>query len=285
MPLVSQPGDFVARNNYNVFPLDYFRSDLERGWVVAALLATVWGLRRNERVVWVTMGWAAVTFALLNVGPGTWVVNNNSWAITLFVPAALVIGWGADEWLLRAHTLMRAGSRWLHRRLGLTMLAGFAALAAYAGWRGLYGQVSVSNPATVLASAEDALALGWVEGHTPPTSLFLVNSWEWLPSAWSGSDGGVWLWPLTGRRTTTPPLDYLENAEWRGQVNAFNERVAGIREAGSPETLALLRAAGVTHVFIGAKGGNLKPEMFVDDPHYRLLYTNGAAWVFERRSP
>lgn len=54
-----------------------------------------------------------------------------------------------------------------------------------------------------------------------------------------------------------------------------------MEDANAPETLALLREAGLTHVFIGAKGGMVKPEMFAASANYRLVYTNGAAWVFE----
>jgi hypothetical protein len=64
------------------------------------------------------------------------------------------------------------------------------------------------------------------------------------------------------------------------QVVGFNQKLVNLMDANSPEALALFQEAGVTHVFIGARGGSLKPEMFVDSPHYRLLYSNGAAWVF-----
>ena len=109
----------------------------------------------------------------------------------------------------------------------------------------------------------------------------MVNGWLWLNRIWASPDGGSWIWPLTGRQTTLPPLDYINQKGWREEVRAFNETMAKVQDAGAPETLALLRAASVTHVFIGARGGNLKPEMFTGNPNYRLLYTNGAAWVFE----
>ena len=64
-------------------------------------------------------------------------------------------------------------------------------------------------------------------------------------------------------------------------MKAFNIRAGQLGDFNTPEALALLRSAGVTHVFIGARGGSLKPEMFMDSPHYSLLFTNGAAWVFE----
>jgi hypothetical protein len=277
---VLRASNLASPAGYNAFPLDYFQRGLERGWILAALLAMGWGLMRRERSVWTTAGWVGLTFALLNIGPGTWVVNNNAWAITLFVPGALLMGWGADRWLTLADALIQAGATWFRRALGGAMLAGAAGLAAFAGWQGLFFQISVSNPATVLATSDDARALDWIEQHLPDQAVFLVNGWEWLNGTWAGSDGGIWIWPLTGRQTTLPTLDYAFQSEWGREVSGFNERVASISEAGAPETLSLLRDAGVTHVYIGAKGGTLRPEMFSEDPNYRLLYTNGAAWIF-----
>lgn len=304
MPVVIAPGALASPSGYNAFPVEYFQRGLERGWILIALLATVWGLLRLNRVVWITAGWVAVTFALLNVGPGTWVVNNSSWAITLFLPGALALGWGVDRWLKLTDTLGREmpvakdfpewsvnlnrtlqrlwpNTTWIRRIIRVAMLMCLAGLAAYAGQQGLVGQVSISNPTTVLATADDQSALEWIKKNAPEEAVFLVNGWLWQSYTWAGPDGGVWVWPLTGRRTTLPPLDYTLQADLQAEVNAFNKRAAQIQDASAPETLALLREAGVTHIFIGAKGGTLKPEMLVDNLNYRLLYTNGAAWVFE----
>jgi hypothetical protein len=308
LPVLAAPERIVATGGYNDFPVDYFRGELERGWLRLAVVAAGWGLLRRERTVWVLGGWAAVTSALLNIGPGTWLVNNNAWAISLFLPAAIALGWGADQWLrlvdklatwaspqpravsddpaptassvfdsVRESRLFRVvglGLRWL-----VVML--FVGILVYGGARGLLLQSNIANPVTRLVAAEDMDALAWVEHNTPPDAVFVVNGWKWLGNAWAGSDGGAWLWPLAGRRTTLPPVDYLYQADWARAINAFNEKLAALTDADTPDTLALLREMGVTHVFIGAKGGSLKPESFLDSPHYRLLYTNGAAWVFE----
>ena len=67
----------------------------------------------------------------------------------------------------------------------------------------------------------------------------------------------------------------------RERVNAFNRELAAVEEWDAPQTLGLLRDRGVTHLFIGERGGNLRPEALVNSPHYRLLASNGAAWLFE----
>lgn len=279
LPALQAAGGLAAENGYNALPTAYFQSGLERGWLVLAALAAAYGLWKRARPVWFALVWTAAMFALLNIGPGTWLVNNNSWTIMLFVPGSLLLGWGGDAWLQAAQSLNQATSR-LHRVAGLTLLAGFAGLVAWAGLQGLAIQVGVANPVTVLAQGEDAQAIDWIEHNTPPSSVFLVNGWEWMPGIWAGSDGGTWLLPLTGRQTTLPPLDYLESADMKAAVNRLNGQAAALPAARPPQLLAWLQANGITHVFIGAHGGYLKPEMFAANTHYQLLFTNGPTWVY-----
>ncbi len=301
-PLLGALPGLTARTGYNAFPVDYFRRELEEGWLALALLGLAWGLWRRERVIWVVAGWVALTFALLNIGPGTWLVNNTAWAITLFFPGALLLGYGMDAWLVwaqstlatwfQAVTASRQSSRipdgqpaiprpvWLSGILGMAVLALIAGLVSYAGIRGLAAQINMVNPVTQLATAEDMDALTWLDEALPAQAVILINSWDWLNTIWAGSDGGAWIWPLFGRASTLPPLDYIHQPGWRDTVRDFNIAASQIKDATAPKTLALLQSAGVTHIFIGARGGFLKPEMFLDKPHYQLLYSNGAAWVF-----
>jgi hypothetical protein len=158
-------------------------------------------------------------------------------------------------------------------------------VVAYFALHGLRGQAAIVNPVTTLATADDAEALDWVEAHTSQEAVFWVNAWQWNPDYWSVPDGGAWLWPLLGRRTTMPPLDYNLQRDWFAEVNHLNDQLSRVTDVDAPEMLALLKSQGVTHVFIGARGGYLKPEMFVNALHYRLVFSNGAARVFEAIYP
>lgn len=280
LPAVSSADFLASPEGYNDFPWAYFNSLLERGWLVAAGLFAIWGLLRRERLVWGVVGWVAVTFALLNLGPGSWLVNNNSWAISLFLPGAFLLGWGLDEVWSHGERWAGAGPGRLRRVLGAVTLLALAVLLGAVSALGLRAQLAVVNPQTVLADLDDRAALEWVAQNIPAEAVFANNAWNWQLGTWAGSDGGTWLWPWLGLRTTTPPLDYIYDPALAKQVVEFNQHLANLSEANSPEALALFRAGGVTHIFIGARGGTLKPEMFVDSPHYRLLYSNGAAWVF-----
>ena len=154
-------------------------------------------------------------------------------------------------------------------------------LTGYAGLAGARMQLTLLNPVTILARAVDRQALDWVRANLPANAVFAVNGWKWLGSQWAGSDGGAWILPLTGRQTTLPPVDYgYGTADYQRGIADFNGQLAQAPDATAPSFRTLLRAAGVTHIFIGARGGPLKPEMLAGSAYYTLLYTNGADWIF-----
>jgi hypothetical protein len=288
--LVAAPGGLAGTAAYNEFPATYFQGALERGWLALAAVALAWGLVRRDRAMWLLGAWTMLVFLVLNLGPATWLVNNNAWAISLFLPGAVTLGWGADRWLLRARGLAAspensgatpAGWHRARQFTGFLMAALAAGVAAYAAVVGVRNQAAIVNPVTVLATRDDLQALTWVDENLRHDARLLVNGWEWLNGIWAGSDGGSWLLPVTGRGTTLPPLDYAFDPDLAVAVASFNTRVSLLDDANTQEARGLFESAGVTHVFIGARGGHLRPEMFVDSPHYRLLFTNGPAWVFE----
>lgn len=292
LPLLQEPARLGTIASYNEFPAGYFSAVLERGAAALAVATCAWGLLRREKVIWALTLWVGAIFALLNLGATTWLVNNNAWAISLFVPIAIVLGWGLDRWLTRARHWLAAApilggtqppwQRAARLAAGLVMVAFAAGLTVHAGAVGIRMQLGIVNPVTVLARAEDVQALEWVKTNTPADAVFLINGWNWLGAGWAGSDGGAWLMPYAQRRTTLPPSTYgFGEMALQTRVRDLAEAVFAIEDAEAPETLRLLAAEGVTHIFIGARGGNLKPEMFVDRPHYRLAFTNGAAWIFE----
>lgn len=165
--------------------------------------------------------------------------------------------------------------------LGVLVFVLCVSALSYSAARGALQQLNILNPVTILVTDTDLAALEWVAANTPPEAVFAINSWPWLGSIWAGGDGGTWVWPLTERRSILPPSDYvyMPLAE-RQALNELNQQVSSITDADAPETLALWRTAGITHIFIGHRGGALRPELFANSPNYELLYSNGGAWVF-----
>ena len=158
---------------------------------------------------------------------------------------------------------------------GRAALAGVMLAVALVGAR---GQLGIRTPDRFYVLPADEAAMPWIRQHTPPTARFLINTEFWLANAAIGTDAGYWLPLLAGRETTMPPM-YASDAEpeYIAQVNAL-ARAAEVAPT-APDTLAMMRAAGVTHVYIGQRGGSLRPEVLAADPHFRPIYHQGPVWV------
>jgi hypothetical protein len=197
--------------------------------------------------------------------------------ITLFLPTSILAGWGAREIVVLA-------ARWLPRRARPAVRPAVAlavvALAALGTWQFR----DVVNQSTNFAAAADLPALEWVAQHTPPDARFLVNAAPWLNRAYRGTDAGWWIMPLTGRWTSTPPSLYdYGSPEYVNEIASRSAQVATLRPSQEAELDAIVRANDITHVFIGAKGGPLKPDMFWGRPQYEAVYDQDGVVIFAVR--
>ncbi len=286
----SQPG-------YNDFPIGYVTTGWERLYLVlaagAALAVLVAVLRRRRWAAFPTLllAWVAALFLMLagdRLGlPETLVVNLNSMYITLFLPLSLLLSIVAVAIGDRLGIWLRAGMApdrqrrpalrfvlsWL-----LPLLAGVAL-----GLLSVFGarqQANIVNPETILALPADQPALDWLAANLPADARVAVNAWQWLGATWAGSDGGAWIVPLTGREATTPPVDHIYNLALFAQVRAFNEAAAAVADWSDPTAADWLREQGVSHVYVGQRGGPFDPAKLSRNPGLTLLYQNEGAFVF-----
>jgi hypothetical protein len=268
--------------DYNALPVGYIRTGWETAFLVAAGVAVVFSLpaiwRRRPWATWigVNLVWVGVTWLLLSGRlpglPDSWLINVNSAYIVLFVPLALlfaVVGRGGLRW-----------SRGWPRTLAHLAAAVFGAWLLMAAVFGARQQMTILNEATILARQPDRGAIAWLSAEAPPDSLVAVSSWRWLGQAWAGTDGGAWVTPLSGLRTTTPPVDYVYDRALLAEVAAFNEAAAARESWATPEAAAWLRERGVTHIFVGVRGGFFDPVELAANPLLREVYAQDGAFVF-----
>ncbi|MEZ4514431.1 MAG: hypothetical protein R3C62_21350 [Chloroflexota bacterium] len=270
---------------YNSFPTSYITVGWEQYYLwataVLLLLIIITALLSRRQRTWALLpltlaAWVALLFVLLSgekLGlPETAVVNTNSMYITLFVPLALFLTLPLARfwrWWRRHHWgLQLAGQLWLALLIAPLLLFG------------VRQQITILNPQTILGQPDDLAAIAWVNDNLPPDARLAVSSWRWLGSTWAASDGGAWLLPITGRLTSTPPIDYIYNVSLFESIIAFNETAVSITDWHNPERADWLAQQGYTHIFVGARGGFFDPATLVQNPRLTLVYHHNGVFIF-----
>ncbi len=269
--------------NYNDFPINYVQTGWEQQYWqlagIALLPVLVAGLRRRSWS-WLPLiltGWGASLVILLageRVGlPSLALANLNSLYITLFLPLAIFLGVAGDQFW-----------RWLRRQnhrlqWPIQIIIGGVLTAVFLF--GVRQQISILNPQTLLAQRADVAGLEWAARNVPETAVIAVSSWKWLGETWAASDGGAWIVPLTGRAATTPPIDHIYNSDLFQFVRHFNETATAVADWSDPIQADWLRAQGVTHIFIGARGGFFDPAVLARNPQMEMAYGRDGVFVFK----
>jgi hypothetical protein len=283
----SVPSLSASIPGYNDFPAGYLTTGWERAFLVlgglAAIAAVGGALRRRPwaaapLVLAVWVGLVALLLAGDRIGlPETWLINLNSAYITAFVPLALLIALVAGRlwrWLPSRPWPLRAAAA------GLTGAAVAAAVLF-----GAHQQVTIVNTETILAEKADVAGLAWLAENAPPGAKVAVNSWRWLGTTWSGSDGGAWIVPLTGLAATTPPADYIYDPALAAEVDAFNEGAAVRTDWADPAAADWLADWGVSLVYVGPRGGFFDPAALARNPNLDLRYAHDGAFIFAVQPP
>lgn len=235
----------------------------------------IWALIRKEKVGPIMGGWVALLFAMANserlgLGRGAW-LNNFAVVIALYLPASILAGW------VGAQTIGMVGRTWRPARYTLAMLA------AAAGIWGAWGMANIVDGKYVLVTPTDQRAMDWIKTNTSPDARFLVNYFFAYGGKYVvGSDGGWWLSYLTGRESTVPPILYgAESSPQRDYAPRVNAIARSLQDnVYTREGLLLMREVGITHIFIGEKGGFLDPNKLVSNGH-QAVYRDGPVWVFK----
>ena len=267
---------------YNNFPTSYLTTGWEQAFLVlaaAALIVTLIAVfHRQSWVVlpFVLIGWVVSLLALLSLDqiglPVPSLVNLNSMYIMLFVPLAIFLAIVFGELC-----------RLLDLQSGFVRLAGYlltgALLTAMLVF-GMRSQVTILNPQTLLVQPEDMVGLRWLDENLPQDSLVAVNSWRWLGETWAATDGGAWILPLTGHAVTTPPIDHIYNSDLFKQVREFNQAASAVTDWSDPAQADWLREQGVSHIYVGKRGGFFDPAQLAANPEMTLLFNQDGVFIF-----
>lgn len=249
------------------------------GWLaVLGAGGAVWGVWRRRELSIVVSTWIIFLVLLANpavVGlPGTGVVHNFLLLIALYLPLSLLAG------AVVAATLDRLTARWptvQHAAVALVLTA------ALVGARARLMDVDLQYR---LVTWEDRTAMAWIEEQTPPDARFLVNSFTAFGATTVvGSDAGWWIPYLAERRNTVPPTTYgMEAAAQSGYAEDVGElyQTVSAQPLSTPEAAEALAANGISHVYVGAVGGDLlDPAELMSSSYYDLVYNEDGVLIFE----
>jgi len=276
-------GGWASPEGYNDFPGGLLDLGWDRVLLYVAGAGALWGALRRRVEPLFLAAWTGLWFLAANlhlVGlRDIWLLHNSAVVIALWLPVSALCGWLVVDLLAllgRAMDRISPSARWRGAVAPLLLVASLA-LAGWGSWR----MIDVLNRNTILVNEDDLQAIEWAARNTPPDTLFLINTRVWQGDLRVGSDGGWWLPLLAGRKTTLPCVLYHQGAP--SYVAAVRELAQSVEEANSlddPALIERLRRAGVTHVFVGARGGRLMPKDLDASPHYRLLYSSGPSRIY-----
>ncbi|HYP39084.1 MAG TPA: DUF6541 family protein [Chloroflexia bacterium] len=204
--------------------------------------------------------------------------------VALALLAGYALGEMARGFLSLADTY-KSGRQRLWRMAAFTLMGGAILVGGMA--------VSLNNSARLdnkpYIARADAEALAWARDNLPRDSYVLANpfAFPWS-NAVQGSDSGLWV-PLAapGARASVPPLPaYNERPEEQGYLNDLLEitHATGYQSSGpmQPDWDAL-KSAGITHVYVGSRGGALTVPVLLRSDRTDLIFHRDAVWIFRLR--
>jgi len=275
-------GGWEGPEGYNDFPTGLIDSGWTRQLLIAAGVGAAWGLLRRRVLVvgiavWVGLWLLAANLRVIGLFD-IWLIHNSSVVISLWLPTGLLIGWMVGDLANLARRGAKRMPSWVPRQVGALVGAALLVLSGWAAWR----MVDVVNPVTVLTTRDDVYAMGWVAEHTPADARFLINTRFWQGDLYVGSDGGWWLPILSRREVTLPSVLYQQSPPaYRQAIVHFAQFMEKAPAVDDPALIERLRQAGVTHVFVGARGGRFMPKDLDASPYFALRYASGPVRVYD----
>ena len=267
----------IAEPQASFFALDRLGSlvlSYSTNWPLLIVYAVVlvYGLWKRELGIWVMTLWALALYVLSQPWAFSQYMDTITIVQSLFLPAAVTIGLAVGVFVADEAGGWHVGRRWL--------VAGLTLLLSLAGIRAISEIVEPGAPYVLPA---DLAAAQWVNSNTPDDAVFMVNTYtfDFAPQFIIGSDAGGWLPLLAKRRVVTAPMSFsIERNMYENYPQRLQQLAALGGDLTTPEAVAALRSAGVTHVFIGSRGGPIEVDKLLHSPGYELEYERGGDYVF-----
>jgi len=261
--------------------------------VALAMLGLVWVIRWRYWIlllpaaVWLVLGiWSNPYFLPFRL-PYAGYLDVTTLVTGVWLPLALIAGLalhGVASWVISLGDSYDAVRKQVWRvvtplLIGMVVLVGGAASSL-----ALASKLD-NKPYIGLGDLE---TLFWMRENLPRDAYVLANpfafTWDPPPQSVHGSDAGLWVPLVAGVRVSVPPIPaYNERPSIPGYIDGLRALVGAEPFSGREADWDALKAAGITHIYVGSRGGALDVPALLSSEHSRLLYHSDGAWVFELR--
>jgi hypothetical protein len=228
--------------------------------LVGLVVGTIW--RRPPALVTVT--WTLFLLIAANLPPripGCGFITNYTLAIGLFLPVSIGAG-----------LLVGIATGALSKRVLKSYPVELAALARLlllaVAWIAGFRLLSIPDATVVFERSADREAMSWVRENVPVDAIFMINTFEWMRNQFQPSDAGGWL-PFVLDRMVA-----LEASKAIGQTLKQGK--------GGVELIChTARAAGVTHLYLGRRGGIISPKVIESDAScFERIYEHAGVRIY-----
>ena len=256
---VSRLGEEVINYPTNIFLI-----------VIVGIICVI-GCIVGARIVITMTTWSIVMLLPLN----GLLFDTISVIISLYIPAGIILGWGAYQLgLLRFkhHTLGRLKNGILFGSMFVATILGINTQLTYPA----RGDSSLQS--------RDLSAIQFINTNLPKNAYFMVNMNRFTFSdiLMICPDAGYWLPLLTSRRTVMPPMilsnervNNINYAELLRKMESLNASLT------SDEAINLLKQEGIMYVFSSFRKGPINYENLLASSSFSLIYNDGVNFIFE----
>jgi hypothetical protein len=215
-------------------------------------------------------------------------LDSTTVATGIWLPLAIMAGFSLSRfaaWALGLGAAFRqpGSAVW---RVGAGAALGVAALLGGAASAWLLAPDIDRKP--YIAPA-DVQAMIWMRDNLPKSSSVLANPfafpWDPEPKAIQGSDAGLWVPLVTdGIKSSVPPIPaYNERLSDPDYINKIREVINYEPFGDGQADWDALERMGITHVFVGSRGGALDVNVLLKSDRTQLVWHQDSVWVFELR--
>lgn len=264
--------------------------------LLLSLGGIVWAVRRRDplpllpALTWLLLGlWSNPYFFPGIRLPYAGYLDATTLATGAWLPVCVLAGYSlsqASGWLLSLAGQPTFSSRAAGGMAWLTAAA-IAAVTLIGGLASAVQLATLQDIKPYMLSA-DLEALNWMRTNLPRDAYVLANpfAWPWdaPPQAVQGSDSGLWVPLIAEVRSSVPPVPaYNERLADPAYIDKLRAIISAEPFDGSKPNFDTLKAAGITHIFIGSRGGALSPSYLLNSDRVDLRFHRDAVWLFEIR--